>query len=416
MEKVEYNDIVFLEKLNEIKATIKNSGFRIDYRKAYDTDLVMRKVIDQLYDPKCEDHRLVELYQKLDRKVNTHISNTLVYYYFALYNENLDLLEKILGTDIGFYDEHDHFCFELLNREFTKYFSEEQYLFLIQNCKRELVGFYNRVFAHSHISPNTEYRKLIMKELKEISQKLYSTEFVLSEAEKEKYKRRLEEISEDLKSHYKYKYTEEERERYCKMFAELMTKDPFVCKTGAEEAFREDYLHALVTPDTLDVFGVDGLMKLNDVEKKLVSDNEFSFISLGRLKSLFDKYPDYSSRLNLNSSLLNVLSDDELYHLSEDDIPIYEKASQEEIVERLHKVLALNGILRKYPGFIKRDVFDSLTDDEISHLSERAVHKIQNLVINCKFYDSNAKYKLEKSSVRIAKIDRILQKFKSLLH
>ena len=150
MKKVEYNDIVFLEKLNEIKATIRNSGFRIDYHKAYEVDQELRKVIDSLYD---KDSSLTDLYHKLDLTINKSTMYNLTCYYFAMYQDNLDLLRQLLEKDIGLLDNDDRFCFELLDREFTKYFSREQYLFLVQYCRDELTRFYHKVF--SKVSTNS---------------------------------------------------------------------------------------------------------------------------------------------------------------------------------------------------------------------------------------------------------------------
>ena len=77
MEKVEYNDIVLLEFLDEIKATIRNSGFRLDYDRCFEVDKEMKKVIDDLHD---SDFDIVKLYQKLDKVVDRRASHTLTYY------------------------------------------------------------------------------------------------------------------------------------------------------------------------------------------------------------------------------------------------------------------------------------------------------------------------------------------------
>ena len=415
MEKVEYSDIVFLDKMNEIKATIKNSGFRIDYHKAYDIDRKMKKVVDELYDPEYSDKYLVRLYDKLDKKIERSKTGTLLLYYFALYQDNMHLLKRMLTEDIGLVDDNDRFNFELLDHEFTKYFTEDQYIYLVQYCKDELLSFYGKVFAHVPVIHNPEYRKKLLKDIRSASLTLFSGDSQLSDEEREKTEEALKMASDELKGFFRYKYSDEERDRYCRNFAEIMTKDPFICKKDKDDPFAEAYYSSLITPETLDEIGTSRLLQLNDVQKQLVSDNSNYCNVLQRLSGILDKYPNYSNPLRLSDSLLSVLADDQLQNFPQEDIPLFEKADSEGIGIRFEHVLRHNPVLRKYPGFIKRDIFESLSDKEMIDLSEEAIRKINHLVVNIKIYNKDAAYRLKRSSQRIAKRDQVLQKVKNLV-
>ena len=411
MKRVEYSDIVFLEKMNEIKATIRNSGFRLDYRKAYDVDLKMRSLIEQLYNPDCKDQSLAQLYEHLDMSIDRKATYTLTYYYFAMYHDNLELLDRMMREDVGLFDDDDRFCFELLDREFTKYFTEDQYLFLVRNCRDELMSFYHQVFMRVPNKKENEERQALMRELNQISAKLYSTEKELSIRGKNEYEKKLEEVSEELKSFYKFKYTDEERRDYCQKFASIMTLNPFVAK---EENNQKDY-HNLLTPAVFDLFSVQEIVNMSDTMKKYISDYASSPTILERLKSLFQKYPDYSSSLKLNYDLLSIFTDDELYHFPQEDIPFYEKASVEGIVTRYHDVEKKNQSLKKYLGFVNRSVFDAFSNEEIERLSDRAVGKISHLVLGARIINEEDRFKLQRSSIRIMKIDQFIQKVKKIL-
>ncbi len=405
MEKVEYNDIVLLEFLDEIKATIRNSGFRLDYDRCFEVDKEMKKVIDDLHD---SDSDIVKLYQKLDRVVDRRASHTLTYYYFAMYNDQLPLLKEILENNIGLFSSDDKFRFYLLDRDFTKYFDRDQYIFLMKYCRDELSNFYHKVFQQVSVG-NNEERIILTRELNDISKELFSNHD-LSEKEKNKLEKRLREIAEILKSNHHYKYRYEERDRWCSKVAEVMRLSPFICKKDDEDAVRDNY--NIFSPEVLDLFSVEELTSLNDKEKSTISRYTTSPEILKRLKEFFKKYPEFNSSIHLTSDLISMFSDSELASLKEEDVTLYERASSQHVAYRYKKNLSNNPNLREYPHFIQQDVFDALSDEDISNLSRRAISKISNLVVHSKNFSEEERFHLVRSTVRIAKIDKIIQKVK----
>ena len=415
MEKVEYSDIVFLEKMNEIKTTIHSSGFRIDCRRAYEVDQKMRSVVDSLYDENAKDKSLVDLYKKLDMKVNRRSLYTLIYYYYALYHDNLPLLRRILQEDVEIFDENDQFPFELLDRNFSKYFTEDQYIYLIRYCKEELVSFYHSVFGQHHSKMDPLRRRELAKELRILSEKLFASDKVLPKEEKEAYEERLDEISEEMNSSYVCKYSSEEREQYCKKFASIMTKDPFVCKHDKEDVYRSDYYAHLLSPEVFALFDEDQILQMGDIEKDNLSNYTSSPVALERIKRIFEKYPDFHTMIRFDPEILRFFSDEELYHLSPEKIPIYEKACSEGVFSRLKHIESQNQAIIKYPHFIHPTIFESLSDEEISHMSERAIGRINHLVANTKFFNPEEEYRIQRKSVWIMRFDKVIQKVKKIL-
>lgn len=414
MEKVEYSDIVFLEKLNEIKTTIHNSGFRIDYRKAYDVDRKMRHVIDCLLDPHTGDDSLVRLYKELDMRVNLRHSLTLVYYYFALYQDNLPLLRRMLQEDVGLFDEEENFTFELLDQNFSQYFTEDQYLYLVRYCREELLSFYRNVFSRNHMKGDMFHRRELLKELGRLSEKLFSTEKTISEKEKKLCEDRIEEISDDLKTSYTYRYSPEEMDRYCKKFASIMTKDPFICKRPETERDQEIYTE-LLSPEVFDLYGEDQILQMSDSEKNLVSSHVNNPNALERIKHLFEKYPDFHASIRLEPEVLQLFTDEELYHFPEEKVSLYERALREGVISRVRSVEKSNQAIVKHPGIVNKIVFDTLSDEEISHLSERAVGKISNLVLHTRVMSAEEEYRIQRHSVWIMRFDKVIQKVKKIL-
>ena len=411
MNKVEYNDIVFLEKLNDIKTTIRNSGFRIDCDRAYEVDKEIRKVIDALYD---KDSSIADLYHKLDLNINKNTMYTLTCYYFALYQDNLSLLHDMLQKDIGLLDDNERFRFELLDHEFTKYFSRDQYLFLVQYCRDELIRFYHKVFSKVSINHDMEKRKKLLSELNLLSIKLFSTENPISERDRERYESRLLEISDELKHFYAYHYTEKQRDEYCRKFADIMMLQPFVAKKDEDTGVGKDCYDILI-PELFDEFSVEDYCSMNATQKELLSSYSNSDLIIKRLKELFKKYPDYAGKLKLSSDLLKLFTDEDLYHFPLEDIPLYERASSEHISARYKITSEKNPIIKKYPDFIQESIYDALTDSEITGLSECAIQRIGNLAVNTKMFCEEETYRLKKRSIQIMKLDRFVQKVKKIL-
>ena len=409
MKTVDYSDIVFLDKIREIKATIRNSGFRINHQRAYEVDQKMRKIIDHLFDENSEDTSLVHLYHKLDRNIERSVSGTLLVYYFALYHDNLELLRMFLQEGVALQDENDQFCFPLLDREFTKHFSTDQYMFLVQHCREELLHFYNLAFARVRLTQEMSTYKTLMKELNQLSAALFSTEHPLTDIEKNKAEERLIEISNALEEMNVYRYSEQERDTLCHQFAEIMTEKPFICKTGKKGDYRDECYYGLLIPDVITLFGVDGVLHFNEFQKKAISEAVDTKM-LQRLKALFDEYPNYSCKMKLTPELLSVFSDEELMSLKEHDIPLFEKAAAEGIPSDFKSVLAQNPKIRMFPAMIQKDIFQSIPVEDLSQLSEQAMHRISHLVLNSKFYSSDSVYKLQKRSRRVAALDKVYRK------
>ena len=162
MEKVEYNDIKFIELMNEIKTTIKNSGFPIDYQKSFEIDKKMKPIVEFIMNKEGE---LPDDFKEIEKGIGNKV-RTLFFYYFALYQDNIDLLKEISRQDLNWDDDSIRDSLFLVDRNISTLFPLKHYLFLANCCKEELFEFYKEINSTIPNSrANHEAKKGLLKEL-----------------------------------------------------------------------------------------------------------------------------------------------------------------------------------------------------------------------------------------------------------
>lgn len=406
--KVEYSDVVFLEKMNEIKTTIKNSGFLLDSYKAYFVDCHMKSLIDDLYDPEKENSSIRNLYHKLGISIGNRIGNMIVYYYFAFYQDNLELLQKVLESGFEFDLEFPRKNLYLLDSQLSSHFSIDQYLFLIQNCNEEMFRFYEQVMSTISHRDHLDKRRNLLKQLNELNRSLFQSDNHYTDDERRKMLFQLKKVSHELRNFRSYRYSAPERDILFQKFADLITKDVFATKSESETEL--DY-YSLITPDTIQVFGIDGLLSLTDAQKWILDHSEIrSYEFYERMRSFFEKYPSFSKKIIFNADLLNHFSDEELFLLTDFEIAIYRRASTFCLTSRV-KSLVKNGF--SFDGredLIHPDLFKILTNDEILSLSNSGLLNILDVLKHSLDYDEMAQ-----ACNRIVHKDLFFQKVKKMI-
>ena len=119
--------------------------------------------------------------------------------------------------------------------------------------------------------------------------------------------------------------------------------------------------------------------------------------------------------IKLSPELLRLFSDEELYHFSSKQVHIYDKATGEGYVSRLKNIESQNEKIVDYPSIIHPSIFETLSDEELSQMSEKAIGKISHLVAHTRFFNPDEEYKLKRKSILIMKMDRVIQKVKKFL-
>ena len=194
MEKTEYNDIKFIELMNEIKATIKNSGFPIDYQKSYEIDQQIKPIVDTLYK---KDKELPKDFKEIAEGIGNS-NRALYYYYFALYQDNVELL-KVLSKNDNWDNNSIRDSLFLLDKNLSSIFPLKHYLFLIKYSKDEMYNFYEEVNSTiPNNKVNHDKKKGLLREMNTLYQRLFQDKS-LSIEDKEIFLQRLKEIAQELK-------------------------------------------------------------------------------------------------------------------------------------------------------------------------------------------------------------------------
>lgn len=136
----EFIETYIYNTLNEIKGYVKQV-IVLDSIQEEETDKKMSVVLKELIDANFKNvnvdgygnlvHTLLPL---TDSKENDKIRRTLILYYTALYNDNVELLNKMLKEEIDFgYQLHDLKLY-YLDKDITSKFGEEEYFQVIKDC------------------------------------------------------------------------------------------------------------------------------------------------------------------------------------------------------------------------------------------------------------------------------------------
>lgn len=245
----------------------------------------------------------------------------IVIKYYAITQDNLDLLKKLEEEDFSFLGLHHVVKFFALDKQLTNKFKEKDFIKYIKK--------YDTVFEH-----------------------FYGTLRGLDH---------------------------KEREQYFKDFAEIIKSDPTTLKIGDNSSINCNFL----TRRNIELFGKDYLINTSDKQRNLI--NTFSFHidedSIDKIKELIEKYPDINISFPLYNEMFNDFTIDELGNMSEKNSRIYEAAVKNHIVPRVKELLKERPDFDPPISFIRKEIFRVLDNDTILSLSDDAISEISSLRI-----------------------------------
>ncbi len=132
-----------------------------------------------------------------------------------------------------------------------------------------------------------------------------------------------------------------------------------------------------------------------------------------RLKVLLLNYKNYNSKLDFDDILVSNFTDDELYEMDSDDEDIVRKSKKINAINRVKKLKEEGFDFIENPEFIDTLVLETLSDNEILELSDKAKTKIKKLIYNkgiFSYYDSDDKrYTLSRKIHGVAKKDEFFR-------
>ena len=288
MEKTEYNDIKFIELMNEIKATIKNSGFPIDYQKSYEIDQQIKPIVDTLYK---KDKELPKDFKEIAEGIGNS-NRALYYYYFALYQDNVELL-KVLSKNDNWDNNSIRDSLFLLDKNLSSIFPLKHYLFLIKYSKDEMYNFYEEVNSTiPNNKVNHDKKKGLLREMNTLYQRLFQDKS-LSIEDKEIFLQRLKEIAQELKQFRIDLYQKWEKEMAYGQFSKILQTSPFVCKKKEIDQYGRNVYSNILSPYIMEVFGVQGILNLSEKQKQILSQIDCrDKKTIYRVKLFMEKNPN----------------------------------------------------------------------------------------------------------------------------
>lgn len=346
MSKTNYQDIYVENMLRKIRAEIKKCYIDLDKEKSKKTDNLMKEVLKEVYTTVKEKQTVLDvlnLVSEKDKKSapQEKLNETLVLYYYALYNDNIDLLQQLLASDFSFYASFNSLELSVLDERISKKIPRDLYLHLVKNQSKIISNFYSSL-------------RSIDKEDPEKAEKLRVS------------------------------------------FANILTKNPNVTERAERRHFASELYEKLLTADVIDSFDEDYLINAQENQKELINNTADSVsnvkIKLFRIKQLLEDYPKFSSKIILTEDILKMLTNKEIYEMSETDIEFYNYALFQHTQKQAHELLRLNPDftknLKNY-DFMGHFTFEILDVDTILSLSNKALEEIGNIVFNKKHIEKN---------------------------
>jgi len=403
---MEKKDYFVRDRLNYIRNYIKTHIPEFDYKKAYEVDLIIKKDIEKLYDKKAQNGmRQYVLNSKVDKSESRELADIILLYY-ALYNNNLELLKFLQEKNI-IYDSMFSINLRPLNSRISEFLTPEQLIFLKSKCSLESDSFFSRVMTFSSKKIDYENRKELLDRYNLLRERLLFDE--LSSIERETLNRELNIICSKINITCEYKYNDDEKNRLLKQMYTLLAKNYKFAKKKDGSLYSN-----LVTPEVLSVFTNDELLKLSNNGKNLIEKNYAAFDTypLKRIKSILHKCPNYNGTLPLTREILDNLSDDEIINLTQEMEEIYIKALHTHSVARMKGLIQKEFCFEENDMLIDEDLLDALDDEEILKLSSIAKEKIKSILVNKKRIQNSSKDKciISRKIKGISMRDELLQK------
>ncbi len=132
MEK-NYLDILAKNILNEVKNKLKRELIILEGEKEQTTDKKMFEIIKSLF--ASENYKIIDI---RETEINRHVINSLVQYYMAIYNDNIELLHKMLDSNCVFLIG--------LDKRLSCNFEADKYLDILNGNQKLFENFYSLLF------------------------------------------------------------------------------------------------------------------------------------------------------------------------------------------------------------------------------------------------------------------------------
>lgn len=354
-----YKEIYIEKKIQEIREEIRKNHIELTPENQEKADRVMKEVLGKQYDRNQKDKSVIEIFdiaKKIHSKAarNEELNITLILYYYAIYNDNIDLLSTLLEKDYNFGYKTHSLNLWVLDELLTSQFEVDEYEKLLKTQEKVIESFYSSI-----------------------------------RSEKSK----------------------EEKKKITKTFCDILKENPEVAKIPN----KNDYYTDLLTKEKIQEFGYDFFINATQEQKKVI--NKYTIFSrttdtgLNRLKQLVTTYPKYNGEFYLSVELLNLLTDEEIVSLTRDQEYMYQYAYYHNLTAKVKEILDKNSEFTCDYDFFSRDLFEMLTTEEIANLTDKGKDQLAQLNRDRSYLNENFEhFDYEKTARRYLEKDKIRQK------
>jgi len=159
-----YLDILSKNILNDVKSYIEHNKIYLEKDKEIEIDKKMLEIIKSIVlNDKKNIFEEKEEEKDKQKEINSNIMPSLIQYYVALYNDNLDLLHKLLDSEFSFGDyKQGQMNVFVLDKSISSKFELDEYIKLTKNNVELFKNFYYSL-NHNRDNKEINLNKIIEK-------------------------------------------------------------------------------------------------------------------------------------------------------------------------------------------------------------------------------------------------------------
>lgn len=310
--------VVIKNVLDAVHSTLRMQNQHIDSSILEKADYEIIPYIERNFSYEEKEFKVIK--HGIPKLANDKRIIPIVIRYYAICQNNVNLLEKLEESDYNFLNFNRTIKFYALDRQMTSKFKEKDYIRYLKKNDELLHQFY--------ISLNgLDYHR---------------------------------------------------REKIIKDFSEIIKRDHSTMNVGS----REGEYNYLISRN-IELFGKDFLINLSNYGRKILNSFYFQIKEedVSKIKSLLEEYSNTNISTSLYKLGLDYFSVEELGNMCIKDVRLYEIALKKDLIDRMKSILSKKPEFDCPPNFIREEIFRVLDDDEIINLSEDAITKIASLKI-----------------------------------
>ena len=140
----DYEKVYARTFLNEVKSQVRQNNMKIEGDKEKEVDLKLEEVIKDLSfeDKGNVTQYIVKSLLSTNKEETERILSTLIVYYAALYNDNVDLLMELLNNEFDFGYRRHALNIGVLDKRISSKFAREDYIKLVKCQSKSFNNFY----------------------------------------------------------------------------------------------------------------------------------------------------------------------------------------------------------------------------------------------------------------------------------